>query len=85
MEQKEIIHHLKTRWRAIHRIEVAELRKKPLAEKLNQVSATFKLGKLLNMSSEKKEADVKAARKRWRQLKTFSHGKRQNKTSVVRP
>ena len=54
MEQKEIVYHLKTRWQAVHQIEVAELRKKPLAEKLNQISATFELGKLLNMSSEKK-------------------------------
>ena len=85
MQQKEIVRHLKTQWQAVHQIEVAELRKKPLVEKLNQVSAAFELGKLLNMSSEKKEADVKAVRERWRQLKTFPHGKRQNKTSVVRP
>ena len=76
MEQKEIVRHLKTRWQAVHRIETAELRKKPLAEKLNQVSAAFGLGKFLNLPSEKREAEVNLVRERWLRLKILPHGKR---------
>ena len=85
MKQKEIIYHLKTRWQAVHQIEVTELRKKPLAEKLNLTSTAFELGKLLNLPFKKKDADAKTVRERWRLLKNFPHGKKQNKTFVVRP
>ena len=56
-------------------IEVTELRKKPLAEKLNLTSTAFELGKLLNLPFKKKDADAKTVRERWRLLKNFPHGK----------
>jgi len=78
MEQKEIIHHLKTRWQAVRRFEAKELRKKLLTEKLNQASATFELGKLLRLPSTKREMEVKVARERWCRLKDLFYGKGQN-------
>ncbi len=76
MKQKEIIRHLKTRWQAVRRIEKAEMKKTSLAEKLNLTSAVFGPGKLLNLPFQKRKADVKTARERWRRLKNLSYGEK---------
>ena len=77
MKKKDVQYHLKKRWGKVHKIEVEELKKTSLKDKLLQILAMFDLGKYLKLPIEKTDSSVQTIVARWQRLKNYySHERR---------
>lgn len=71
MNKKKAYDYFKRRWQTIHKIEVEELKKTSLKEKLKQISSLFDLAKQLRFPFKKNELDTRSVMARWKRLKNY--------------
>ncbi|OIN97251.1 hypothetical protein AUJ66_03910 [Candidatus Desantisbacteria bacterium CG1_02_38_46] len=71
MKKKDIQYHLKKRWEEVHKIEVEELKKTSLKDKLLQILAMSDLGKYLKLPIKKTDSSVQMIIARWQRLKNY--------------
>ena len=74
MNKKEMVYHLKGRWEAVHEVEVEELRKTSLKDRLTQTLSIFDLGKSFNLRVERTNSEIRNIVASWRRLKDYYSG-----------
>jgi hypothetical protein len=78
MKKKDIVYHLKGRWKDVYKIELQELRKTSFKDRISQTETLFSFGSYLKISDEPIEESTET---NWQRLKDYYNEHKESKVT----